>query len=80
MAASTADNQIADTSTVGVDTTTALWTLNGKTETIDTLNLSGTYTIDKGFVTGTAGKLTVTNLNVSGGGVTLNSATFTPPP
>ena len=70
----TADNQIANTSTVGVDTSTAVWTLNGKTETIDTLNLSGTSTDNKGFVTGVAGKLTVTNLNVSGGVVTFNSA------
>ncbi len=68
-----ADNQIADTATVTVDNTNATWTLNTKSETINTLNLSGGYTANKGFVTGVAGKLTVTNLNVSGGGVTLNS-------
>ena len=70
----TTDNQIANTATVSVDTSSAVWTLNAKTETIDTLNLSGAYTASKGFVSGVAGKLTVTNLNVSGGGVTLNSA------
>jgi autotransporter-associated beta strand protein len=70
----TADNQIANTATISVDNTSAVWALNTKSETIDTLNLSGPYTAGKGFTTGIAGKLTVTNLNVSGGGVTLNSA------
>jgi len=69
-----ANDQIANTATVSVDSNVAVWTLNAKTETIDTLNLSGAYAANKGFVTGGASSLTVTNLNVSGGGVTLNSS------
>jgi len=71
---SSADNQIADTATVTVNNVNARWELTGRTETINTLNLSGTYQNNFGFLTGGAGKLTVNNLNVSGGGVTLNSS------
>ncbi len=70
----TANNQIANSATVTVDSNAAVWTLNAKSETIDTLNLSGAYVANKGFVTGGESSLTVTNLNVSGGGVTLNSS------
>ena len=69
-----ADNQISDSAAITVDNTGAVWNLGNKTETIATLNLSGTYTPNKGYTSGVAGKLTVTNLNVAGGGVTLNSS------
>ncbi len=69
-----ANDQIVDSATVTVDNPAAVWNLNAKTETIDTLSLSGAYVANKGFTTGVAGKLTVTNLTVAGGGVTLNSA------
>ena len=59
---------------MSIDSNDAVWTLNAKSETVDTVNVSGVYAANNGLVTGVAGKLTVTNLNVSGGGVTLNSA------
>lgn len=68
------DQQIPDSASVTITDNAAVWNLNGKSETIHTLNVGGTTADNKGFTSGVAGKLTVSVLNLSGSRVTLNSA------
>ncbi len=70
------NHQIADAATVTMTNGAAKWLLNGKAETIADLDMQNAgATANAGFVSGGAGKLTVTGtLTHSGGDITLNSS------
>ena len=69
------NNQIADSATVTMTTIESKWNQNGKSETIANMDVQNAAGYNAGYVTGTAGKLTVTDtLSLSLGYLTLNSS------
>ena len=69
------NNQIADTATVTMTNETARWELYGYSETVANLDMQNADpTVNEGYVSGAAGKLTVTDtFTHTQGNVTLNS-------
>ncbi|NLC83011.1 MAG: hypothetical protein GX748_17670 [Lentisphaerae bacterium] len=70
------NDQIADTATVTLTADTSMWALNGKSETVANVDMqNASPAVNLGLVTGSPGKLTVTDtLTHTLGHITLNSA------
>ncbi|HNX35759.1 MAG TPA: autotransporter-associated beta strand repeat-containing protein [Kiritimatiellia bacterium] len=70
------NEQIADTATVTMTAATSMWDLKGKSETVANVDMqNASPTVNLGLVSGSPGKLTVTDtLTHTLGHITLNSA------